>query len=163
MLCREIKPEWIEEAKRKAKKLGILNNSITEGEGNICGFIGELMVADLVKGEIKNTYDYDILKKNIAIDVKTKRCTSEPKDFYECSVAAFNTNQKCHFYVFCRILENLKKGWICGIIRKDDYYKQSTFHKKGEYDPSNDWYFKADCYNLKIKDLIKFEDYIKVK
>ena len=60
-------------ARRKSKKMGVLNNSITSGKGNIYGFLGELLVNNYIKGKIKNTYDYDIVKNNIKIDVKENR------------------------------------------------------------------------------------------
>ena len=49
---------------------------------------GEEVANQIICGTITNTYDYDIVDDcDIRYDVKTKRCTSEPKDKYECSVA----------------------------------------------------------------------------
>ena len=100
----EITQKMKERAWRKARQMGEINNSITKGDGNIAGFLGEEIANNLIKGDIKNTYDYDIIKDGVKYDVKTKRCTSEPKPYYECSVAAFNTKQKCDYYVFVRNL-----------------------------------------------------------
>ena len=99
----KITPQMKKRAWAKARQMGRLRNSITHGKGNIAGFLGEEVANALIKGKISNTYDYDILYKNIKYDVKTKRCTSPPKPFYECSVAAYNTKQKCDRYVFVRI------------------------------------------------------------
>ena len=97
-----IKKEWLEQAKKDSQHMGMLNKSITEGQGNLAGFIGELVVQAIIGGVRKNTYDYDIIKNDKFIDVKTKRCTSEPKLNYDCSVAAYNTKQNCTHYVFTR-------------------------------------------------------------
>ncbi len=80
---------------RKAREMGKLNNSITKGDGNIAGFLGEEIANEVIGGKITNTYDYDIIDDDgLRYDVKTKRCTSEPKGYYECSVAAYNTKTK---------------------------------------------------------------------
>ena len=109
----------IEKAKNLSEELGKLKNSITDGGHNIYGFLGELIVAEYLNTEQKNTYDYDMkLPSGLTIDVKTKRCTSTPSPNYECSIAAYNTKQKCDVYVFTRILDNMKVGWILGYKTK---------------------------------------------
>lgn len=145
---------------RKSREMGEINNSITKGDGNIAGFLGEEVANFLIKGEVTNTYDYDIIKDGRKYDVKTKRCTSQPKNYYECSVAAFNTKQKCDEYVFVRI-ENLKgkwgRAWVLGYYPKDKYFEDAKFLKKGQRDGDNGFLVKANCYNMSIKDLNKYE------
>ena len=153
----EISKSFIDEAKRKSKQMGQLRNSITKGAGNIYGFLGEFIAAQELKAEESNTYDYDIKLNNLTIDVKTKRVTTPPKSFYECSVAALNTKQKCDFYVFTRILKNMESGWVLGYLSKEEYFKKSTFLKKGTVDPSNGWEVLTDCYNLPIAELKNIE------
>ena len=155
-----IEKEWIENAKKKAKEMGILNHSILKGNGNITGFIGEFMVEKFLKGKIDNTYDYDIVKNGIKIDVKSKKCTSIPKPDYDCSVPAYNTKQKCDMYVFVRIMNTFDVGWICGIISKKEFFQKAKLWKKGQTDTTNMMTFKEDSYNLKIKDLIDLEKHI---
>jgi hypothetical protein len=155
-----IEKEWIENAKKKAKEMGILNHSILKGQGNITGFIGEFMVEKFLKGKIDNTYDYDIVKNGIKIDVKSKKCTSIPKPDYDCSVPAYNTKQKCDMYVFVRIMNTFDVGWICGVISKREFFQKAKLWKKGQTDESNMMTFKEDSYNLKIKDLIDLEKHI---
>ena len=41
-----------------------LNNSITKGEGNLAGAVGEIIVKDAYGGIGENTYDYDTIIKN---------------------------------------------------------------------------------------------------
>ena len=102
-------------AKKLADELGELNNSITGGQGNLAGFVGEVVVAEIIEAEHNNTYDSDLTWfDNITIDVKTKRTTVAPKDYYECSIAAYNTKQKCDLYAFCRVNANLDTLWFLG-------------------------------------------------
>jgi hypothetical protein len=150
-----ITKEQLKIAQTKADEMGRLNNSIKNGEGNVAGFLGELVVADCIGAEVNNTYDYDLKKGLLTFDVKTKLCTSKPKPEYECSVAAFNISQKCDYYVFVRVLEDYSKAWVLGEIAKEDYYKQARFCRKGLTDSKSHigWKFKADCYNLEISKL----------
>ena len=128
----EITQDMKKRAWRKARQMGEINNSITKGDGNIAGFLGEEVANDIIKGDISNTYDYDIVKDGVKCDVKTKRCTSEPKPYYECSVAAYNTKQKCDYYVFVR-LENINgrwtRAWVLGCCNKNKYFKNARFLK----------------------------------
>ena len=153
----EITQQMKKRAWRKAREMGKLNNSITKGEGNIAGFLGEEVANQIINGTISNTYDYDIISYGkVKWDVKTKRCTSKPKDYYECSVAAYNTKQHCNHYVFVRIeYINGKWGraWFLGAYNKSDYFQDAKLLKKGQIDPDNGFRVKADCYNLPINKL----------
>lgn len=145
----------IKDARALAKELGQLKNSITSGEGNLAGFIGEVIVADITGASHRNTYDYDlILPSGKSVDVKTKRTNYPPKDNYDCSVAAFNTKQKCDYYAFVRVKNDLSVAWVLGFYEKSLYFKDAKFYKKGDYDPDNKFTFKADCYNIKISNLM---------
>ena len=156
----EITQEMKKRAWRKAREMGEINNSITKGDGNIAGFLGEEVANNVIKGNINNTYNYDIVKGSVTYDVKTKRCTSEPKPYYECSVAAYNTKQKCDYYVFVR-LENINGRWtracLLGYCGKEDYFKNARFLQKGKRDGNNNFQVKSDCYNMEIGDLKSVE------
>ena len=88
-------------------------------------------------------YNYDIVYKNIKYDVKTKRCTSPPKSHYECSVAAYNTKQKCDRYAFVRIeWVNGKWGraWVLGWLEHDEYFeKAEAVHPTANEDATLRW------------------------
>lgn len=154
MLKLNISQDLLLKAETKAKEMGQLRNSITRGAGNLAGFVGEFLVADLIGAEVSNTYDYDLIgidgKK---IDVKTKRTNYPPQSHYECSVAAFNTKQKCDVYSFVRVKNDFSVGWVLGFYDKKSYFEDAQFHKKGDFDPDNNFVFKADCYNIRISDL----------
>jgi len=152
----EITPtkEQIEQAKREAKNLGSLSGSITRGAGNVAGFLGEIIVAELLAATRQNTYDYDMLDADgIKIDVKTKRCTSAPKEFYDCVVPAHGSKQSCDDYVFVRVLENLKTAWVLGRKPKKEFYADATYRKKGDVDESCGFVYKASCYVLPMSQL----------
>jgi len=144
----------LEKARLKAQEMGRLHNSITRGQGNIAGFIGEEVARSVLGGDENNTYDYDLITESgMRVDVKTKRTGFEPKDHYECSVAAFNTKQDCDMYAFVRVHNDLHTAWFLGVYPKKDYFNDAVFLKKGDVDPSNNFKVKADCYNMAIKDL----------
>lgn len=149
-----IKSHHIKKAKKLAEDLGTLNNSITSGQGNLAGFVGEVVVAEILEAKHTNTYDSDLTWfNNITIDVKTKRTAVTPKDYYECSIAAYNTRQKCDLYAFCRVNANMDTLWFLGMIPKETYFKNARFLKKGDVDGDNNFVVKADCYNMEIKDI----------
>lgn len=151
----------IDRATSKASDMGLLKNSIMSGDGNIGGFIGEEVVHRYLGGKISNTYDYDIIKDGVTYDVKTKRCTSAPKEEYECSVAAYNTTQNCYGYIFVRVLFKDNKwgdAWILGWMPKHEYFEKAKKLTKGDVDPSNGFIVRADCYNLPILHLYPLEN-----
>lgn len=151
----DIDPLWLKQAIKESKQMGALRESITKGKGNVAGFIGELAVHSIIGGEHKPTFEYDIIRPDGKYDVKTKRCTSTPMPHYECSIADFNPNQKCDFYIFTRVLEDYKTCWVLGYLPKTEYLEKARFCRKGEVDEKSDlgWTFKADCYNLEIDKL----------
>ena len=158
MIHTKIFKEDIELAKKMSSNMGTLNNSITRGQGNIIGFLGEIIVAKHLDIIQKNTYDYDLIFNNKKIDVKSKKVTTPPREYYECSVAALNTKQKCDLYVFTRIKNDFSEGWILGYLEKEKYLNNSKFLKKGSVDPDNNWTVLTDCYNLPINKLKSIEE-----
>ena len=109
---------------------GFLKNSITKGKSNIYGAIGEVIVHDYLAStnrsvKFDNTAHYDLIVNGNKADVKTKRTTVPPIQNFNCSIAAYNTTQKCDVYIFARVHENKKKAWICGWIPKDEFFKKA--------------------------------------
>ena len=72
-------------AHEKSMEMGTLRNSVTNGAGNLVGFVGEGLVHEYLQDQGQmcgwtNTYDYDlILEGDITIDVKSKRTGFPPK------------------------------------------------------------------------------------
>ncbi len=150
-------------SEREARKLGPLKNSILRGKGNIYGKIGENLVQEYLKADDEDTFDYDLIKNKTRLEVKTKTCTSAPKPEYECSISNSNTKQKCDYYVFVRVHDEMKRAWILGAISKKCFFKNARFCKEGEvdYKSNRGWRFKADCWNLEISNLIPIEKFLK--
>jgi len=156
----EITKKQIERA-RTLYSFEELKGSITKGKGNIYGALGEIIIYDIAqkKGlrvDFNSTYDYDLLINGYKIDVKTKRTTVVPRLNYLCSIPSFNTKQKCDYYFFLRVNENLKECYLLGYKQKDSFFKEAVFNKKGSIDV-NGWTFKDDCYNLEVQMLNKFK------
>ena len=150
----------IKEAQLKSGDTMGLQGSITGGGGSPAGALGEIVVRDLLGYVQANTAHYDLYTdQGIRIDIKTKRCTSAPKPFYECSIAAHGSRQECDEYIFVRVLKNLRKAWILGRISKDEYFAKAVRHKKGDKDESNNFTFKSDCYNIAIEDLWPIQEH----
>tara|TARA_R100001129_G_scaffold186144_2_gene176641 strand:+ start:566 stop:1078 length:513 start_codon:yes stop_codon:yes gene_type:complete len=154
MLEISLSHQTITKAKILSEELPSLRNSIERGAGNLAGLIGEVVAATVLNAKIQNTYDYDIITPDgERIDVKTKRCTSKPRLDYDCSIAAYNTKQRCDTYAFVRVLNDYTKAWYLGSLPKAEYFQKATKMKAGELDKSNNFTVKADCYNLKIESL----------
>ena len=151
----QVTDEQLIEARKQAVEMGKLHNSITRGQGNVAGFVGEIITAEILNGVQDNTFDYDIFlpKTGKTVDVKTKRTSVAPLPHYECSVAKLNTNQNCDFYAFVRVKNDYRTAWFLGMVPKVMYYEMAVFRKKGDLDPDNGYIVKSDCYNLPIKDL----------
>jgi len=135
-----------------------LKNSITKGKSQVYGSLGEIVVIDHfwrlgVKAE--STYDYDLTIADRTVDVKTKRTTVKPRGNYLCGIPASSTHQKCDYYFFVRILEDMTKAFLLGYYSRKKYFEDATFKKKGEVDV-NGFVFKDDCYNLEIAKLKSF-------
>jgi len=146
-------------ATRNANRMGRIRNSITRGQGNSYGFLGEQITQLVLGGKIVNkgkkyNVDYDlVLDDGTTVEVKTKKTTVEPKDYYECSVAKYNTKQKCDYYAFVRVLDTKQGGWFLGVMPKEKYFINAKFLKAGTRDGDNGFLVRADCYNLPISDL----------
>jgi hypothetical protein len=148
----EVDSDIVKIAHEKAKKLGVVRRSITKGDGNFVGFIGEHLAQSVYGGELINTFKYDlVLPDGRRLDIKTKLTGYLPKPDYDCSVTDFQIDYDCDGYIFVRVLSDYQKGWVLGHISKKDFKDNSTYHKKG--DKEGNFIFKHSCYNIKISQL----------
>lgn len=160
MITVDITNEIIERAK-DLYPFDNLKGSITRGEGNIYGAIGEILIWDHFTAlgydvQYHGSYDYDIVINGSTVDVKTKHTTVKPQMDYLCSISAFNTSQNCDYYFFVRVMKDMSKGYLLGYLLKKDFYEVADFNKKGTED-INGWLFKDDCYNVEVRYLNKFK------
>ena len=142
-----------ETAHDMSSEMGILSRSITRGQGNVYGFLGELVALDVLDGVHQNTMDYDIIVDGYRIDVKTKKTTVKPKQDYDCSVADLTRKQNCDYYAFVRVLSDQSVGWFLGVKKAEQYFTDASYIKKGDYDNSNGFTARANCYNMPISAL----------
>lgn len=143
-------------ASKRSAEMGKLNNSIEAGGGNIAGFLGEIAAQRVYGGKIEHTYQYDlILPDGRTADVKTKRTSTAPREYYDCSVADFNTRQNCDIYIFCRVHYDKSRAWVLGHYNKKKYIEDARFLRHGEQDGDNGFVVRADCYNMAISKLEK--------
>ena len=144
------------EACARGLNLGRLRNSITKGQSNVWGMLGEQIVAKFTGAVLANTYQYDLLTSNgKRLEVKTKKTTLTipPKPHFECSVCEHNSTQDCDYYVFVRVSTNSNKAWICGQIEKHKLKQKARFFRAGDFDPRNNYRVHASCWNLNIAEL----------
>lgn len=140
-----------------AHNLGVSRDSIRDGDGNYCGYLGEIVVADYFGWKHESTYDYDVIDHlGRPWDVKSKERTVSCSPKYLASITDFNTEQKCFGYCFASV--NTSNSYcveIMGFITKDDFYKRAFFAKEGDTDPYDPTYkFKADCWNIQYQKLL---------
>ena len=152
----EITGQMLVRARDKSAAMGQLSRSITFGQGNLAGFLGEEIALKVLGGKIANAeknVDFDLILPNgKTVDVKTKRTSVKPLSHYDCSIGTYY-KQKCDYYAFVRVHNDFHLGWFLGVYGRDDFYKDATHYKKGDKDPSNNFTFKADAYNLPISNL----------
>ena len=163
--------EMVDSAKKKAKIMGSINNSILKGRGNFAGFLGEEAVASYIKANIisfdegENKYGHDLNKNGKRIEVKTKRRTVKPRLNYDVSVAATSKHQAdkkgLDVYIFTSIQfdgNEPKKIWIIGQKDRDAYFKEARFIKKGEPEGDNGFIARIDMYNMVTTELDGLDD-----
>lgn len=154
-----ITPEQIEEAK-DLYNFKYLKNSITKGQSQIYGALGEVITMEFLRSKGKEVkyegdYNYDLISNGKKIDVKTIKTDKEPNDEFNANIDANNTTQKTDFYLWCSVSVDMSYGYVIGYLEKDEFYKIANLKKKGEIDHS-EWTFKSDTYTTKIKNIKKF-------
>jgi hypothetical protein len=140
----------IRQAKERSELVGIMGGSRTSGKGNIVGFLGEILVARLLGVDLADTFHYDLLFGSRKTDVKTKSCSSAPKEHYLCSVMDYQMGNECDYFIFCRVNLASKEAWILGGISKAGLI-EGRFAQKGEKD--GNFTFTEACWSVPISDL----------
>ena len=161
----------------KTKKPGGFDGSMTDGEGYLCGLVGEEMVRKLfnqngipVVG--RGTKNFDLICGDKKVEVKTSRQKGdEVEGYYNVHVEDRSKRgldqQDCDVYVFCRVRDDCLKGVILGWALHWEVYNRSRWkiQKEGEiigYKVKRP--VKADNYILEVSKLAHVSflcDYIK--
>ena len=154
--------EMIRAATEWAENLGGIYNSITRGDGNYAGRLGELALAKHLGVEVEDHKDYDLIYNNSKVEVKTKRRATKPKQNYTVNIASTSRHQKPDSYAFLSLeysdrdsagrYSDLLKIWLCGYKDADQFFEEAEFWPKGTTDPP---FFTAhrDMYVMKIGEL----------
>lgn len=157
-----ITAEIIEQAQQMAEEMGTLKGSITEGSGNVAGFIGELLVCQVTGAKPSNDFQHDLnIDGVVLLEVKTKQRTKAPLASYEVDVAARNIRQQADYYVFTSVAYDQSVGYVLGCMPKFEYITQARFRERG----SNFGGFtvKASCFSMPISKLLPLEEIDLVK
>jgi hypothetical protein len=138
-----------------------LKNSVTNGESQLYGALGEIIIYDYFsqkgyKIDTNSTYDYDMIIDGYKVEVKSTKTKAVPKENYICGIMAYNFRQECDFYFFLRINTNLKECYLLGYKSKSDFKNEATFIKKGEKD-QHGFIIQNDNYILEINKLNQFK------
>ena len=154
--------KMIREATNWAENLGGIYNSITKGDGNYVGRLGELALAKHLGVELEDHKDYDLIYNDSKVQVKTKRRATKPKSNYTVNIASTSRHQKPDTYAFLSVeysdrdsggnYSDLLKIWLCGYKSAEQFFEEAEFWPKGTPDPP---FFKAhsDMYVMKIGEL----------
>jgi hypothetical protein len=148
----QITQQMKENATIKSNDMGVIKGSVRGGGGNMIGFLGEELVKSYFNIGDSNTYQWDLKYNDNKLEVKTKERNVLPKPFYNATIFNWNTKQKCDYYVFCSVFKDFSKGYICGIIKPQNFYNKASFARKGDPD-GNYFKFFSDCYNLPYSEL----------
>ena len=136
-----------------------LNNSIRYGQGTLAGCLGEEMFKKVFPFMTRvNDYNYDFTYTSqgdhiLTFDIKTKERTVPPELYYDCSVNNMNGKQDVDYYIFAQVMDDYRRGWLLGMKRTDRFFKEAVLHPKGSRDPSNNFKFHCDTYNVPINQL----------
>jgi hypothetical protein len=155
----EVTEEMLSRAQERADKMGEIRNSITKGDGNLSGFLGEEVVMEYLGNcEYAGTYDYDIVYhsegEEYKVEVKTKRRTVEPKANYTCHIAKSSAHQRPDIYVFCQVnsKENPIRAWVLGWLPGHLFYDVATYVSKGQRDLDG-YIQKVNAFVCRVSDL----------
>jgi hypothetical protein len=154
--------KMIREATDWAENLGGIYNSITRGDGNYAGRLGELALAKHLNVEVEDHKDYDLIYNDSKVEVKTKRRATKPKSNYTVNIAETSKHQKPDKYAFLSLeyadrdsggnYSDLQYIWLCGYKSAEQFFEEAEFWPKGTPDPP---FFKThrDMYVLTIGEL----------
>ena len=132
-------------------EFGRLNNSITDGGGNIHGALGEILFIDHFNALDKSSYDYDVMIRDMKIEIKTQRINVKPQMHYNAKVSGNNIKQKCDYYYFIYILYDFSKAWLVGGLPREKFHELAKFAENGEN--VDGLPFRSDTYYVQLNQL----------
>jgi len=158
--------DMVKEARKRAKKMGRLDKSITEGRGNFTGFIAEIAIAEYYGAKVvaDSQYTHDlIMPDGVLVEVKAKRRTVPAKFYFDASIADASKHQisdnPTYFFASVHINDRdvIQESGIqlIGMIEAEEYHAKAKFWKKGEVEVRANRRFKfhVDTWNLVYSEL----------
>ena len=141
-----------------------LRNSITKGDSQMYGAIGEVVAMDyLIASGVPTEYvgckDYDLMCDCVSIDVKTIRVNRPPIPTFNANISAHNTRQNTFMYLWVYVTEDMSTAWLVGWLDKETFFEEAKLNKVGDEDGGG-WKFKSDTYTMKLSCLISADDLI---
>ena len=142
---------------RQLYEFNILKNSVLNGDGNLTGALGEIVVFDYYykKGRyVVHSQDrnFDLLIDGFRIEIKTKGVNTIPKPDHTCHVSDYNSTQECHFYCFVNVFNDHSKAYIKGLISRSRFNEIKQLKKQGDFDGT--FQFKCDTWIVLNKNLL---------
>lgn len=137
---------------RRAQMPVFPKESILDGKGTLPGVVCEIYTAQYLGSTLAQSFDFDMWTNGSKDEIKTHICTSRPKPHYMARVCGKNDRQNCDRYIFCRILKDLSKLWIVGMMPRKDFFDTARFICKGEIQEDG-FECKQDCWQLRIAEL----------
>ena len=167
-------------ASKRVLEIPIYKGSHRGLNANQVGSLGEVVFEEFLElnkirfSDQRNltTHDY-LINKKITVDVKTKDRTARPLEFFDNSVPIYNhKHQRPNYFYFISLLRNkldkssnisrFTHAFILGATEILTLEKIGKKWKAGEIDNSNGTRFWTDCINIKINQLIRNKEMIKV-
>jgi len=144
---------------KRAKTLydfGILNKSITEGDGNAAGAIAEICFLDYFSSIGKEIFhaqhhDYDFLMNNKKIEIKATRVNNPPRLAQNFKLPCDQYDQQCDFYCCIYVMNDFSKVFINGYISKIDFFNNAILHLEGEME--HNFTFRCDTKTVTLAEL----------
>ncbi len=172
--------EILEEAQARARQLPIHKNSHREHAANEVGCIGEVLFERFLgiagiefRDQLTSTRHDFIVNGDMTVDVKTKDRTVLPKRHYENSVPLYNHEHQRPDYSFIVSLLRDKSapsndirrfthGCLVGGLDFETLERIGKRWETGETDPANGTKFWTACINVRMEQLLTFQEMLRV-
>jgi len=161
MLILEPTSRQISRARREARKMGVLANSVTKGRGNFTGMLGEIMFhahyGGTRVGHKSKTCDV-VLDSKLTVDVKTQTTHTALED--DCVVRIYAPwesadwlKTKCDVYFFIKIQRKTHLSGFVGWMHADEFIEQAEFTPSGSQNPFDGRRARSEEFSMHSSDL----------
>jgi len=140
----------------KLYEFGILDNSLTHGDGNAAGALAEICFLDYFKAKGKDIihakhYDYDFIMNKKKIEIKATRVNNPPRLAHQFKLPCDHYDQQCDFYCCIYVMNDFSKVFINGYISKIDFFNNAILHLEGEME--HNFTFRCDTKTVTLAEL----------